>query len=57
LFSWLVQQDYFKELTEIDIRNVLYAENMKAIEQSVLPFGIVDDGRPLYELEEDTGFF
>ena len=52
LFSWLVNQDYFKELTDVDIRGALYAENQKAIEQSVLPFGIIDDGRPVYELDE-----
>jgi hypothetical protein len=52
LFSWLVSQDYFKELTEIDIRTTLYKENAKAIEDSVLPFGILDDGQPYYEPDD-----
>ena len=45
LFSWLSNQEYFKELTSADIRSNLYNENIKAIEDSVLPFGIIDDGR------------
>ena len=45
LFSWLANQEYFKELTSADIRSNIYNENIKAIEDSVLPFGIIDDGR------------
>ena len=44
LFSWLVRQDYFRELTDIDIRERLYKERMESVEQNLLPFGIIDDG-------------
>ena len=32
LFAWLTSQDYFKQLTDIDIRKNLYAQNEQAID-------------------------
>lgn len=49
LFSWLVRQNYFKELTNLDIRDRILKEKQKMIEDDILPFGILDDG----QLEED----
>jgi hypothetical protein len=48
LFSWLVRQEFFIELTDNDIRSRLYLENQKMIEDDVLPFGIVDDGHDTF---------
>ena len=50
LFSWIVRQDYFKEITDTDIREKLYNEKMKLIEDQMLPFGFIDDGS-----KEDPG--
>ena len=44
LFSWLVQQRYFKELTDQDIREKMFAEQAKIIEEELTPFGIIDNG-------------
>ena len=44
LFSWLVQQRYFKELTDQDIREKMFAEQAKMIEEELVPFGVIDDG-------------
>lgn len=46
LFSWLVRQDFFKELTNDDLRQRLYEENQRRIEEEILPFGFIDDGHP-----------
>ena len=51
LFSWIVRQDFFIELTDNDVRTRLFQENQKMIEDDVLPFGIIDDGHS--ELIED----
>jgi hypothetical protein len=51
LFSWLIQQPYVKELTSTDIRSSLHADNESAIEESLLPFGIVDDGMDVHEYQ------
>jgi len=44
LFAWLVQQEYFKEMTDQDIRRKIYEEQKNAIEQDMAPFGFIDDG-------------
>ena len=49
IFSWLVQQQYFKDMTDLDIRKQMYKDQMEALEQDMLPFGIIDSGQ-----EEET---
>jgi len=44
LFSWLVMQDYFKEMTDHDVRRRIYEEQRNQIEQDMAPFGFIDDG-------------
>ena len=49
IFAWLVQQEYFKELTDQDIRRRIYEEQKNQIEQDMAPFGFIVDG-----LEDET---
>ncbi len=44
IYAWLVAQDYFKELTDQDVRKRLYEEQKNQIEQDMSPFGFVSDG-------------
>ena len=44
IFSWLVAQDYFKEMTDNDVRKRIYEEQKNQIEQDMAPFGFVSDG-------------
>ena len=44
IYGWLVAQDYFKELTDQDVRKRLYEEQKNQIEQDMAPFGFMDDG-------------
>ena len=44
IFSWLVAQDYFKEMTDNDIRKRIYEEQRNQIEQDMAPFGFIVDG-------------
>ena len=44
IYAWLVQMDYFKELTDQDVRKRLYEEQKNQIEQDMAPFGFMDDG-------------
>ena len=53
LFGWLTRQEYFKNLTDVDIRKDIYEDEMKRIEEDILPFGFmstIDD-------EEPTSFY
>ena len=49
IYAWLVAQDYFKELTDQDVRKRLYDEQKNQIEQDMAPFGFVVNG-----LEEEN---
>ena len=51
IYSWLVAQDYFKELTDQDVRKKLYDEQKNQIEQDMAPFGFILDG-----LEDSESF-
>jgi hypothetical protein len=44
IYAWLVAQDYFKELTDQDVRKRLYEEQKNQIEQDMAPFGFINDG-------------
>ena len=44
LFAWLVMQEYFKEMTDQDVRRRIYDEQRNQIEQDMAPFGFIDDG-------------
>ena len=52
IFSWLVAQDYFKEMTDNDVRKRIYEEQKKQIDQEMAPFGFLDDG-----INDITGSF
>ena len=52
IFSWLVAQDYFKEMTDNDVRKRIYEEQKNQIEQDMAPFGFLDDG-----INDITGSF
>jgi len=49
IYAWLVAQDYFKELTDQDVRKRIYEEQKNQIEQDMSPFGFISDG-----LDEDS---
>ena len=44
IYAWMVDQDYFKELTDQDVRKRLYDEQKEQIEQDMAPFGFISDG-------------
>jgi hypothetical protein len=57
IYAWLVAQDYFKELTEQDVRKRLYEEQKNQIEQDMAPFGFVltgVDDEPIVDTDGDV---
>ncbi|MBO37287.1 MAG: terminase [Anaerolineaceae bacterium] len=43
-FAWLTDQQYFKEMTDEDIRKRLFESQKENIEADMAPFGFIDDG-------------
>ena len=44
IFAWLVAQEYFKEMTDNDVRKRIYEEQKNQIDQDMAPFGFISDG-------------
>ena len=55
IFSWLANQRYFKELTNVNVRGQMFTEQQNAIEADMAPFGFIDDG--LNDPEGKDGYF
>ena len=51
IFAWTTDQQYFKELTDHNIRQQMYKEQQNQLEQDMAPFGFVVNGLE----EENTG--
>lgn len=45
LFGWLTTNPYFKEITDVNLRQAIYEEKIKQIEEEMLPVGFLDDGQ------------
>ena len=66
LFGWLIRQEYFKDLTNTDIRQKFLADKEEMMEEEMLPFGFYDDGMnntpevervDHYSLDDLRGFY
>ena len=55
LFSWATRQQYFKNLTDMDVRLAMYQNEIEKIEDDMLPFGYYNDGIEDIEDKEDDG--
>ena len=44
LFGYFVSGTYFRDMTDINLKEIMFAERMKEIEQDVVPVGFIDDG-------------
>ena len=55
IFSWVANQRYFKELTNVDVRGQMFTDQKNAIEADMAPFGFIDDG--LNDPEGNDGYF
>jgi hypothetical protein len=58
LFGWVTTQSYFKDYTNTDIRKKIYEEQIRKIEEQVMPFGFFneemdDDARDAAMLADD----
>jgi len=44
LFGYFATSSYFGDMTNIDVKDMLFKQRMKEIEDDLVPFGFVDDG-------------
>ena len=44
LFGYFVSSAYFSDLTDINIKDIIFNQKMKEIQEDIVPFGFIDDG-------------
>jgi hypothetical protein len=54
MFAWFTSTDVFQSLTNIDIKDMLYRERLKSIQDDMLPFGFINDGNQEDKYSKDN---
>ncbi len=55
MFGYFVSTQFFSDMTDIDLKRMMFEEKMVAIDQDVPPFGIIDDGSEfMKQIESDN---
>jgi hypothetical protein len=60
LLGWASNEPFFKDLTDTNLRKILYEDQIKNIEENLTPFGYIDDGpteRSSPEIEDGDVWF
>ena len=55
LFSWLTAQQPFKQLTDTDIRQKIFEDNVSSMKEELLPFGFINNGSNDNKIIESDG--
>jgi len=53
LFAWASTQNYFKDMTDLNIRDQLYKEKIEKLEEDLMPFGFIDAGSDDIEIDSE----
>ena len=53
IYAWAVAQDYFREMTDQNIRQELYEKDKDSLEEDMSPFGFISDGSDDAQFVED----
>ena len=51
LFGYFVTSKYFGDMTDINLKEMIFKQKMKEIEDDIVPFGHIDDGSQFVEEE------
>ena len=54
MFAWFATTDIFAGLTDIDMKNMLYQEQLQAIQDDLIPFGFIRDNTNADEPEVEV---
>jgi hypothetical protein len=53
MFGYFASTQFFSDMTDINLKQMLFEQKMKDIEDDVVPFGFVDDGSTFIQSLED----
>ena len=49
LFGWFATTFYFAEMTDINVKDMMFSEHMKALEEELTPVGFMPDNKQVEE--------
>ena len=52
MFGYFATSNYFGEMTDINLKEMMFKQRIKEIEEDVLPFGFIDDGSEYIQQQE-----
>jgi len=55
MFGYFVSTQYFADMTNIDLKKMLFDQKMREIEDDIVPFGFIDDGSEHIQQLETPG--
>ena len=57
MFGYFVSTSYFSEMTDINLKEMMFKKKMEEIEQDIPPFGHIDDGVDNYERDQEAKYW
>jgi hypothetical protein len=60
MFGYFVSTQFFADMTDINLKQMMFEDKMRQIEEDIVPFGIIDDGSSYIDqlkAEEDARKF
>ena len=57
LFGYFVSTQFFADMTDVDLKQMLFEQRIKAIEDDVVPFGFMDDGSNYVPEDEKPAWY
>jgi len=54
MFGYFVSTQFFADMTDINLKQMMFEDRMKQIEDDIVPFGFVDDGSEWLTQQENT---
>jgi hypothetical protein len=54
MFGYFVSTQFFADMTDINLKQMMFEEKMKEISDDIVPFGFIDDGSEWIDQQENT---
>ena len=55
MLGFFISTQYFSDMTDINLKEMMFKQKMKEIEDDLPPFGFIDDGLPTNHQKEEEG--
>ena len=57
IFGYFISTEFFADMTNIDLKQILFDSKMKQIEDDIVPFGFIDDGEQFIQETEKPAWY